>query len=89
MLTGRLQHKIQKKEREIYPILKKIYLPNVFYDLQAPQIFIYSKAVIGRTIPLKNHIKGDQLKNTAFPWTAISLGVASDQGSFTLAVMQN
>ena len=31
----------------------KISLPNFFYDLQAPQIFIYSKTDIGRTIPLR------------------------------------
>ena len=31
----------------------KISLPNFFYELQAPQIFIYSKSDIGRTIPLR------------------------------------
>ena len=34
----------------------KISLPNSFYDLQAPQIFIYSKTDIGGTIPLTNPI---------------------------------
>ena len=31
----------------------KISLPSFFYDLQAPQNFIYSKIDIGKTIPLK------------------------------------
>ena len=34
----------------------KISLPNSFYDLQAPQIFIYSKTDIGGTIPLTNPV---------------------------------
>ena len=38
VLTGSLQHKTQKKEKEISPILMKISLPNFFYDLQAPLI---------------------------------------------------
>ena len=29
----------------------KISLPNLFYDLQAPQIFIYSKTDNGKAIP--------------------------------------
>ena len=32
----------------------KISLPNFFYDLQAPQVFIYSKTDTGGTIPLSH-----------------------------------
>ena len=41
----------------------KIFLPNFFYDLQAPQIFIYSKTDIGATIPFKINTLAYKIKD--------------------------
>ena len=41
----------------------KIFLPNFFYDLQASQIFKYSKTDIGATIPLKTNTLAHKVKD--------------------------